>query len=101
MADRTNHQSTVERPRDSRAHERQHLPLRRLPQHRRSCPGRRPGSTHMNPFHYQRATAPDDAIHAIATTRGAKFLAGGTNLIDLMKSDVEHPTMLVDVSRLN
>lgn len=55
----------------------------------------------MNPFHYQRATAPDDAIHAIATTRGAKFLGGGTNLIDLMKSDVEHPTALVDVSRLS
>ena len=55
----------------------------------------------MNPFHYQRATAPDDAIHAIATTRGAKFLAGGTNLIDLMKCDVEHPTTLIDVSRLN
>ena len=55
----------------------------------------------MNPFHYQRATAPDDAIHTIATTRGAKFLAGGTNLLDLMKSDVEHPTTLIDVSRLN
>ncbi len=55
----------------------------------------------MNPFHYQRATATDDAIHAIATTRGAKFLAGGTNLIDLMKCDVEHPTTLIDISRLN
>lgn len=55
----------------------------------------------MNPFHYQRANAPDDAIHAIATTRGAKYLGGGTNLIDLMKSDVEHPTTLIDISRLN
>lgn len=55
----------------------------------------------MNPFRYQRATAPDDAVHAIATIRGAKFLAGGTNLIDLMKSDVEHPTTLIDISRLN
>jgi xanthine dehydrogenase YagS FAD-binding subunit len=55
----------------------------------------------MNPFQYQRPTAPGDAIHAIATVRGSKFLAGGTNLVDLMKSNVEHPTALIDINHLN
>jgi xanthine dehydrogenase YagS FAD-binding subunit len=53
----------------------------------------------LNPFAYERVTAPDAAIHAV-TPRGAKFLAGGTNLIDLMKYDVEHPTTLVDVNHI-
>lgn len=55
----------------------------------------------MNPFNYQRAAAPEEAIHAVAATRGAKFLGGGTNLIDLMKYDVEHPTTLVDINHLS
>jgi len=55
----------------------------------------------MNPFHYQRAKTTDDAIHAITTTRGAKFLGGGTNLVDLMKSNVEHPTALIDINHLS
>ena len=55
----------------------------------------------MNPFHYQRATAPEEAIHAVSTTRGAKFLGGGTNLVDLMKYNVEHPTVLVDINHLS
>ncbi len=54
----------------------------------------------MNPFHYQRATDTDQAVHAISTTRGAKFLGGGTNLVDLMKCNVEHPTTLIDVNHL-
>jgi xanthine dehydrogenase YagS FAD-binding subunit len=54
----------------------------------------------MNPFDYQRATAPEQALHAISI-RGAKFLGGGTNLVDLMKSDVEHPTTLIDVTHLD
>jgi xanthine dehydrogenase YagS FAD-binding subunit len=53
----------------------------------------------MNPFHYERATSPDQAIHA-GSGQGAKFLGGGTNLIDLMKYNVEHPTTLVDVTHL-
>lgn len=53
----------------------------------------------MNPFAYQRATAPDAAIRAVSAP-GAKFLGGGTNLIDLMKDDVEHPTLLVDINHL-
>jgi xanthine dehydrogenase YagS FAD-binding subunit len=54
----------------------------------------------MNPFHYQRATAPDEAIHAVSS-RGAKFLGGGTNLVDLMKYNVEHPSTLIDVTHLD
>jgi xanthine dehydrogenase YagS FAD-binding subunit len=54
----------------------------------------------MNPFNYQRATAPEQAIHAI-TAHNAKFLGGGTNLVDLMKDGVEQPSTLVDINRLN
>jgi len=53
----------------------------------------------MTPFEYQRATSTEEAVKAIGD-RGAKFLGGGTNLIDLMKLDVERPTTLVDVTKL-
>jgi len=53
----------------------------------------------MKSFSYERATATENAIHAGAT-RGAKFLAGGTNLVDLMKYGVESPTTLVDINHL-
>jgi xanthine dehydrogenase YagS FAD-binding subunit len=54
----------------------------------------------MNPFNYQRATAPEEAVHAVSA-HGAKFLGGGTNLVDLMRYNVEHPTTLIDVTRLD
>ena len=54
----------------------------------------------MNPFHYTRASDVADAIRQIAADPAAKFIAGGTNLIDLMKYDVEHPARLVDISHL-
>jgi xanthine dehydrogenase YagS FAD-binding subunit len=54
----------------------------------------------MNPFAYQRATAPNEALHAIAT-KDSKFLGGGTNLIDLMKYGVEQPTTLIDVTHID
>ena len=54
----------------------------------------------MNPFNYQRATAADQAVHAVSA-HGAKFLGGGTNLVDLMRYNVEHPTTLIDVTRLD
>lgn len=54
----------------------------------------------MNPFSYQRATAPDAALHALLAGHGAKFLAGGTNLVDLMKDGVETPSTLVDVNHI-
>jgi xanthine dehydrogenase YagS FAD-binding subunit len=54
----------------------------------------------MNPFTYQRPTDTAQAIHAGAL-RGAKFLGGGTNLVDLMKYNVEHPSTLVDITHLD
>ena len=51
-------------------------------------------------FHYARANDVADAVRQIAADPTAKFIAGGTNLIDLMKGDVERPTRLIDVSRL-
>jgi len=53
----------------------------------------------VNPFSYTRAAGAEAAIHAGAA-HGAKFLGGGTNLIDLMKSDVEQPTALVDINHI-
>ena len=54
----------------------------------------------MKPFTYERATDPLAAARAVATTPGARFIAGGTNLLDLMKLEIEQPTHLVDVARL-
>jgi xanthine dehydrogenase YagS FAD-binding subunit len=54
----------------------------------------------MRPFTYERAASPQAAVKAAAETPGARFIAGGTNLLDLMKLDIERPTHLVDVSRL-
>jgi xanthine dehydrogenase YagS FAD-binding subunit len=51
-------------------------------------------------FHYARATDVSDAVRQIAADNTAKFIAGGTNLIDLMKQDVERPSRLIDISRL-
>ncbi|RYG18037.1 xanthine dehydrogenase family protein subunit M, partial [bacterium] len=53
----------------------------------------------MNPFEYKRAGSVAEALREVGG-EGAKFLAGGTNLIDLMKYDVEHHDKLVDVTRL-
>lgn len=52
----------------------------------------------MIPFQYQRARDAAGAIRLIST--GSKFLAGGTNLIDLMKNGVEKPEMLIDLNRV-
>jgi xanthine dehydrogenase YagS FAD-binding subunit len=51
-------------------------------------------------FQYTRANDVADAVQMIATDPTAKFIAGGTNLIDLMKEDVERPSRLIDISRL-
>jgi xanthine dehydrogenase YagS FAD-binding subunit len=53
----------------------------------------------MRAFTYERADDADAALRGIAKP-GAKFIAGGTNLLDLMKVDVETPAHLVDISRL-
>ncbi|MGY4343947.1 CO/xanthine dehydrogenase FAD-binding subunit [Bradyrhizobium sp. GM7.3] len=54
----------------------------------------------MNNFQYARATDVADAIRLLAAGPGAKLIAGGTNLIDLMKENVERPSRLIDISRL-
>ena len=54
----------------------------------------------MRPFKYLRATDPNAAARFVAANSQAKFLAGGTNLLDLMKEDVERPSALVDLTSL-
>ena len=55
----------------------------------------------MRPFTYERATDAQAAIAAVARGGpGARFICGGTNLLDLMKLEIERPTHLVDISRL-
>ena len=51
-------------------------------------------------FDYARASDVADAVRRIAADPAAKFIAGGTNLIDLMKEDVERPSRLIDISHL-
>src|ERR687893_67299 len=54
----------------------------------------------MRPFKYTRASDADAAARAVTANPNAKFLAGGTNILDLMKEDVERPNELVDLTRL-
>ena len=53
----------------------------------------------MKPFTYERARDAREAGAAVLRTN-AKFISGGTNLLDLMKLEIEQPTHLVDISRL-
>jgi xanthine dehydrogenase YagS FAD-binding subunit len=54
----------------------------------------------MNSFSYTRATDVATAVHEVTADHDACFIAGGTNLIDLMKENVARPGRLVDISRL-
>jgi xanthine dehydrogenase YagS FAD-binding subunit len=54
----------------------------------------------MRAFSYERANSPADAAAAVRAHDQAKFIAGGTNLLDLMKLEIETPTHLVDVNSL-
>jgi xanthine dehydrogenase YagS FAD-binding subunit len=54
----------------------------------------------MKEFSYQRPRQVREALAAVAGDDGARFLGGGTNLVDLMKDGIETPTRLVDVRRL-
>ncbi|MER6240951.1 xanthine dehydrogenase family protein subunit M [Streptomyces clavifer] len=54
----------------------------------------------MKPFSYLRPRSVAEAVRAGAGHPGARFLGGGTNLVDLMKLGVESPDLLIDVSRL-
>ena len=55
----------------------------------------------MRPFKYTRSTDAEDASQLLMANTKAKFLAGGTNLLDLMKEDIERPDELIDVAPLN
>ncbi|MDB5642073.1 MAG: putative xanthine dehydrogenase, binding subunit [Hyphomicrobiales bacterium] len=54
----------------------------------------------MKSFTYERARSPGEAASASARVQGAKFIAGGTNLLDLMKLQIETPAHLIDVNDL-
>ena len=55
----------------------------------------------MRPFKFSKVTDVARATQMVAANRDAKFIAGGTNLLDLMKEGVERPSELVDLSRLS
>src|SRR5471032_370640 len=89
------------------------MPLRRLQRYRRRDPGHvwygrgrnRKRARHardrlMNPFTYERASDPKAAL-TLGAQSGAKYLGGGTNLVDLMRETIEHPAVLVDVTGLS
>ncbi len=54
----------------------------------------------MRAFTYERASSPAQAVAAAARAPGARFIAGGTNLLDLMKLEIETPAHLIDVNGL-
>jgi xanthine dehydrogenase YagS FAD-binding subunit len=54
----------------------------------------------MKSFTYERAKTPAEAASAAARTPNARFIAGGTNLLDLMKLQIETPAHLIDVNHL-
>ena len=54
----------------------------------------------MRNFSYTRASTSQDALSLITTLPNAKFLGGGTNLVDLMRENIEQPDALIDVTRL-
>src|SRR5947209_6734859 len=72
--------------------------MRRVSQHSSRHPAG--DRTAMINFQYSRAADVAEAVRQIAANPAAKFIAGGTNLIDLMKYEVERPARLIDISRL-
>jgi xanthine dehydrogenase YagS FAD-binding subunit len=54
----------------------------------------------MKSFTYERASSPAEAASKAARIKGARFIAGGTNLLDLMKLQIETPAHLIDVNNL-
>src|SRR5262249_15244492 len=94
------------RRRYPRADERKYLPLRRLHQYRGGHRGsdvrqaRPKEARRMNNFGYSRASDVADGVRRIAAEPSAKFIAGGTNLIDLIKEHVARPSRLIDITYL-
>lgn len=54
----------------------------------------------MNPFSFSHASRPEEAVAAVSRDRQAKFVAGGTTLVDLLRLEVETPAHLVDINAL-
>ena len=54
----------------------------------------------MKLFAYTRATEQDVAVNTVSRNQSAKFIGGGTNLLDLMKENVEQPNQLIDINSL-
>ncbi|WP_018157641.1 FAD binding domain-containing protein [Demetria terragena] len=54
----------------------------------------------MKPFDYQRPSSVEDAVQLLADTPGSRPLGGGTNLVDLMRVNIEQPEQLIDVTAL-
>ncbi len=54
----------------------------------------------MRPFKYAKTSSPSAAISAVAANAAARYIAGGTNLIDLMQDTVESPQLVVDINAL-
>jgi xanthine dehydrogenase YagS FAD-binding subunit len=55
----------------------------------------------MRPFKYTKAGDAANAVQIVSANTNSNFLAGGTNILDLMKEEVARPTELVDITRLN
>src|SRR5665213_2370402 len=85
---------------DPRTDEREHLPLRRLSEHRRCDRIRRWAERLMQPFTYRRVDTVAGARAALLEYPGAQMIAGGTTLLDLMKAGVERPAVVIDINRL-
>src|SRR6186713_1080266 len=87
----------VERRRGTRTDERQHLPLRRVPQHR-ACGAARAqtGAANVKDFDYVQAKSLSEAT-AQGAGAHARYIAGGTLLVDLMRLNVERPDLVVDL----
>jgi xanthine dehydrogenase YagS FAD-binding subunit len=79
--------------------EREYLPLRGVSEHRGGGAIRR-RRRGMNPFRYAQASDAPAAVSALTADRGMRYIAGGTNILDLMKDDVERPTLLLDITHL-
>ena len=54
----------------------------------------------MRPFAYARAASPEEAMATLSRDRDARFIAGGTNIVDLMVDVVETPSLVVDINAL-
>src|ERR1700722_1105694 len=85
---------------DPRTDERQHLPLRRVSEHRRRDRRRGGAQRLMQPFTYHRVDSLAGARAALLEDPHAQMIAGGTTLLDLMKAGVERPAAVIDINAL-